>query len=384
MKPLIKWPGGKSAEIGQFQMLLPQEYDRYVEPFVGGGALYFHMQPEKAVLGDVSENLMSFYRLTGQGDQSFRGWLERYDAAFTALRHAVEADTSRLMDLFELYDHARRAHIQAAPLHLCAGMVAEVLKDEAFSEANEDLVFDRDQFREIMVDSVENKYLRTVANHGKSTFSVTDLQENLLSGFLGGFYLYARSVFNDLEAGRLHVDEALRIANFYFVREYCYGSMFRYNRNGDFNIPYGGVSYNRKNFREKIARIFAPETTRLLSGAACYCGDFEDLIGQLDLTERDFLFLDPPYDTRFHEYEGHAFGHDDQRRLANCLKATKARFLLVIKNTDFIYSLYEGHFTILAFENRYLYNVRQRNDRGSEHLIVTNLPLPLQEGRETP
>ena len=176
MKPLIKWPGGKSAEIGQFQMLLPQEYDRYVEPFVGGGALYFHMQPEKAVLGDVSENLMSFYRLTGQGDKSFRGWLERYDAAFTALRHAVEAETARLMDLFELYDHARRAHIQAAPLHLCAGMVAEVLKDEAFSEANEDLVFDRDQFREIMVDSVENKYLRTVANHGKSTFSVTDLQ----------------------------------------------------------------------------------------------------------------------------------------------------------------------------------------------------------------
>ena len=44
MKPLIKWPGGKSSEINQFLTLIP-DYDRYIEPFAGGGAVFFHLNP---------------------------------------------------------------------------------------------------------------------------------------------------------------------------------------------------------------------------------------------------------------------------------------------------------------------------------------------------
>ena len=51
-----------------------------------------------------------------------------------------------------------------------------------------------------------------------------------------------------------------------------------------------------------------------------------------------------------------------------------ALFLLVIKNTDFIRELYGDTFRILSFENRYGYNVRSRNERTSEHLIITNIP----------
>ena len=40
LKPLIKWPGGKTNELDRFLSLIPS-YDRYIEPFVGGGALYF-------------------------------------------------------------------------------------------------------------------------------------------------------------------------------------------------------------------------------------------------------------------------------------------------------------------------------------------------------
>ena len=373
MKPLIKWPGGKSAEIRQFLPFIPEKYDRYIEPFVGGGALYFQIRPERAVLGDISENLIAFYRLIGRNDAAFRGWLEQYDEAFTSLRRACESAGDRLMELFLLFEYARETHFSAGPLHICKGMTDEICHDPAFWEAAGGLVPDEAVFFQIMEKSVEEKYLRTLENHLKNAFSPLDLQENILTGFLGGFYLYSRSVFNDLESGRLQADEAFRVANFYFVREYCYGSMFRYNRNGEFNIPYGGISYNRKNFREKINRIFAPETTALLSGAVCLCCDFEEQMAQLELTENDFLFLDPPYDTRFHEYEGHAFDRHDQKRLADFLKQTPARFLLVIKNTDYIYSLYEGHFQIFAFENQYLYNVRRRNERKAEHLLITNI-----------
>ena len=54
---LIKWPGGKSSEIKEFKELIP-EYSRYIEPFFGGGAVFFHEKPEKAIINDISENLI--------------------------------------------------------------------------------------------------------------------------------------------------------------------------------------------------------------------------------------------------------------------------------------------------------------------------------------
>ena len=94
-----------------------------------------------------------------------------------------------------------------------------------------------------------------------------------------------------------------------------------------------------------------------------------------ELTERDFMFLDPPYDTDFSDYEGRDFTKKDQERLARVLTGTAAQFILVIKNTDFNYSLYKDKFNILSFDNRYAYNMRSRNERNVKHLLITNLPV---------
>ena len=103
--------------------------------------------------------------------------------------------------------------------------------------------------------------------------------------------------------------------------------------------------------------------------------DFENFVIKSNLTENDFMFLDPPYDTDFSDYEGKAFTHDDQKRLASLLGQTAAKFILVIKNTDFIYSLYKDKFKILSFDNQYTYNVRSRNERKVELLLITNLDV---------
>jgi DNA adenine methylase len=102
--------------------------------------------------------------------------------------------------------------------------------------------------------------------------------------------------------------------------------MFRYNAKGEFNIPYGGMSYNKKDMGAKIECMFNPEVAQLFSKTEIRCEDFEDFLENLDLTEKDFLFLDPPYDTDFSDYEGKAFTKRDQERLANFLKRTKAKF----------------------------------------------------------
>lgn len=61
MKPIIKYRGGKSKEIKHFIKYVPQSFDRYIEPFLGGGALYFYLEPERAILNDINKKLMTFY-----------------------------------------------------------------------------------------------------------------------------------------------------------------------------------------------------------------------------------------------------------------------------------------------------------------------------------
>jgi len=61
LKPIFKWPGGKSREIECFQTFIPQSFSQYIEPFVGGGALYFYLQPKKSIISDIDSEIINFY-----------------------------------------------------------------------------------------------------------------------------------------------------------------------------------------------------------------------------------------------------------------------------------------------------------------------------------
>ena len=65
LKPLIKWSGGKSDEIKVFEKYFPEHYTRYIEPFIGGGALYFYLNPDNAVISDVHTELIDLYKSIG-------------------------------------------------------------------------------------------------------------------------------------------------------------------------------------------------------------------------------------------------------------------------------------------------------------------------------
>jgi DNA adenine methylase len=61
--PFLKWVGGKRQIIETIQMYLPKKFTAYYEPFIGGGALLFHLQPSKAVINDFNEELINVYRV---------------------------------------------------------------------------------------------------------------------------------------------------------------------------------------------------------------------------------------------------------------------------------------------------------------------------------
>lgn len=61
MNPVLKYRGGKLREIPRFLPYIPQHFDRYIEPFFGGGAVYFYLEPRRALINDINQRLMTFY-----------------------------------------------------------------------------------------------------------------------------------------------------------------------------------------------------------------------------------------------------------------------------------------------------------------------------------
>jgi len=367
MKPILKWPGGKSREIATVYGMIP-EHTRYLEPFFGGGAMFFHLQPARAAINDTSRELMSFYALVRAQDRVLRDCLYGYARSFAAM---LELCRSRVLQLLEVFEQVGDRDAASASLaDLLALWTPDIL---ALIPAC--LRVDAAAFRKELERNVWDKLCRTAVNHRKKPFSPEDLSENLITGFASGYYMYFRQVYNNHILGIKKLPAAEAAANFFFVRESCYGSMFRYNAKGEFNIPYGGMSYNDKDLVRKVDSIFCPEMAKLMSGTRIYCRDFEAFLQEVRPTANDFMFLDPPYDTEFSDYEGTAFTRLDQARLALALSKTKAKFLLIIKDTPFINGLYSQGFHVTSFDKSYTYNVRSRNDRKAEHLIVTNYPI---------
>lgn len=63
MKPILKWAGGKRQIIDKLTSGMPIKYERYFEPFVGGGAMLFHLKPDKAEISDINCELINCYKV---------------------------------------------------------------------------------------------------------------------------------------------------------------------------------------------------------------------------------------------------------------------------------------------------------------------------------
>ncbi|MDE6605524.1 MAG: DNA adenine methylase [Clostridia bacterium] len=206
-----------------------------------------------------------------------------------------------------------------------------------------------------------------------------DFIQNIECAFKSAFYMHFRYLYNN--AKELNISKPFYIAIYFYIREFCYSSMFRYNANGHFNVPYGGISYNKKSLKRKIEYFSSSELVSHLKKTTMGCLDFEDFLEKKPPNENDFMFLDPPYDTEFSTYANNAFDKKDQERLANYLKSKcDCYFMLVIKKSDFILQLYKnGELTkngrkirIEKFDKKYFVSFQNRNNKCAEHLVITN------------
>lgn len=78
--PFVKWAGGKRQLIPQIRERMPEQFNNYYEPFVGGGAVIFELLPENAVINDINRALINAYQMICDHPQEFLKEINRIDA----------------------------------------------------------------------------------------------------------------------------------------------------------------------------------------------------------------------------------------------------------------------------------------------------------------
>ena len=257
MSPLIKWSGGKKDELKQYLQYIP-EFDTYLEPFIGGGATFFHLNPEKSVITDVHKELIDLYT-------------------------AIKNEKSN-----EIY-----------------------------------------------------KFMEEHPNEEKVYYEVRDKMPIID-----------------------YLDKAKR---FFYQRKTCYRGMLRYNSSGKFNIPFGRYkTYNFEILKDK-------RYENLLKKTEVLCKDFSYIFENYN-DEKNFMFLDPPYDSEFTDYGYCSFGRKEHEKLAECFKSTKIKCLMIIGKTTYISDLYKNYI-IDEYDKKYrfkLHSGRVGDEINTKHLIIKN------------
>ena len=365
LSPVIKWAGGKEQELKYILPNVPDNFVRFIEPFVGGGAVYFSMKNKDMLINDKSIELTSLYNNIKYKNKSFVSNLQSLQVAWVGLEKILDNN----IEFFNVvYSKYKLNKIDKDKLITNIEHFINDNKTEFKRLLNTNLLVHYDIFEKELLRNISAKLIRMKdLEDKKGNLPAKDIYDNFECGLKGSFYMFIRTLYNKYDNSEY----------FYFIREYCYSSMFRYNSNGEFNVPYGGISYNRKNFQRKIDYIKSKELQTHFVNTDIYNLDFEEFLDKIKLTKNDFIFLDPPYDTDFSSYVNNTFDKQDQERLADYLiNKCSAKFMLVINNTDFILNLYDKKgLYITSFDKTYMVSFKGRNNRDCEHLLITNYSI---------
>ncbi len=366
---LLKWAGGKEQELKHILPLIPS-FDAYYEPFVGGGAVFFSIQSPRKFINDKSPDLFNLYIMTAQQNVDFFQALDKLLFGWQCVSKIVDRCATDLLSTYKAYS-MDRSSLEEMQIKLLEFVQQYQVEFNAMFGA----FFDKGHgnfIQEIQRNLLSKTKRMKELESRKWKLPEQDIVANIECALKSAYYMHLRHLYN--KASEYRIPASLAAAIFFFVRENAYASMFRYNSKGEFNVPYGGISYNRKGLARKIAYLQSPEVKLHLKNTVIENMDFEAFLQKNPPRAEDFVFLDPPYDSEFSTYSQNEFSIDDQKRLASyLLKQCKAKFMLVIKNTPTILHLYGNtRLNIKAFDKKYLVSFQDRNNKEAEHLIITN------------
>ena len=263
IKPILKWAGGKQQLLSEIIQRIPSDFNRYIEPFVGGGAVYFAIEASEYIISDTNPELINLYQTLSKGN--FKDIIKKLE-----------------------------------------------------SYKND-----------------ENFYYKT---REKKVKELTPIE---------------------------------RSARFIYLNRTCFNGLYRVNKKGEFNVPFGKYKNPRIIFPERLKKASIK-----LSKTKIYNLDYHEVL-DTHAQKNDLIFLDPPYipiseNANFKRYTKDQFRLNDQRKLADLVRklADKGgKIILTNSNHPLIYELYEG-FNIEVIETKRNIN-RNGNKRTGEDTIVS-------------
>ena len=232
-KPILKWAGGKTQMLDVLIPLMPNQYCNYIEPFFGGGALFFAIQPQQAIISDTNPELINLYRVVSSQVEQL------------------------ILELDKYYN-------------------------------------DQDFFYEIRALKFEN------------------------------------------------LDNVQAAARTIFLNKTCFNGLYRVNKKGEFNTPFG--KYKNPNINDSINLL---RVSDILKNKEIIQADYFDVLEKY-AKKNDFIFLDPPYFpisqySDFKRYTKEQFSEQDQFKLSKCFKMLVDRgcyVLLTNSNHPLVYEYY--------------------------------------------
>jgi DNA adenine methylase len=369
--PILKWPGGKEKELKYIIPSLPNLIDSYYEPFVGGGAVYTAINAKKYFINDKSTELMALYNSISNNNRNvFFDLSEEIIHNWNLLSAVVKSNAIFFIKTYKDFssnsvnDEKTKKKLLAFIFNNSEQFNGMFSENFNFDTSNFLTELETNLFRKI-------KRMKEIENR-RGKLPDSDILNNIETALKSAFYMHFRYIYNHIDG--FTIDDSAKSAIFFFIRNFAYGGMFRYNSLGKFNAPYGGMQYNKKNLQKKIDYLKSTSLLHILKMTIKESLDFEDFLINHKPLKNDFVFLDPPYDTEFSTYTKNEFGETDQKRLSEYLvKKCKSHWMLIIKNTKFIQELYfDKGFNIKAFEKTYLVSFMNRNNKNAEHLLITN------------
>ena len=437
MKPFIKWPGGKDSELKYILPAKPKVIRNYIEPFLGGGAVFAIKDDDVTgnfYLNDLSNDLINTYRFVKTRNEDFFDEMNVIDVNNKKMKEIVYFNLDRIRQLFsevskivleeyykientygsnfqgekniddkyvnasQIYSNIQldinnnektdKTRIEKETLKVVEQKVSKVrneLINKFIDEISDDiqlqgnLNYNFDFFVASIKRMMARRMNAMIIQSNTLEKAVINLQDVFECIFKSAFYMHLRDIYNKRNNLQKIFNQAQISAIYLYIRDNCYSAMHRTNPKGEFNVPYGGISYNMHDFQVKRNHLLEEQLQERLQRAEIFNEDFENFLNRLerDTTSEDFWFVDPPYDSTFSEYSQNEFGQEDHIRLAELLSRTEAKIMVVIKKTEFIDRLYSQYdnFYINTFSKLYGINFHNRNKREVEHLIITNYEI---------
>jgi DNA adenine methylase len=370
LSPILKWAGGKEQELKHIHPAIPKIFNNYYEPFIGGGAVYFSINANKLFINDKSYELIDLYNTIKKEDKLFFNIMNEIIHNWELLENIVNNNSQEFINCYLDFSNNKTTELD----------IKNWIVEFVFKHSKEFNGMLESSFN-INLENFIKELNKNLAGKTKRMKKIElkkgklpnqDILDNIESAFKSAFYMHFRYLYNNIE--KYNIEKSKEVAIFFFIRNFAYSGMFRYNKSGGFNVPYGGIGYNRKNLSKKLNYLQSKELIKHLSNTHIDNLDFEEFFKKNKPTRNDFIFLDPPYDSKFSTYAKNKFTKDDQSRLANYLiKECKSKWMMIIKNTDFIFDLYnKQNLNISTFDKKYMVSFQNRNDKNAKHLLIRN------------